>query len=112
MSAFIFFLWILHLSDLFSDLLYLVTTPFYSAWIFAFSIIFFVLPIIMAIVVACSNKNFSAFFTIYFDLTQTNELDRPKSADEFKALTKFLLFVLLEDAPQVFIQSLNTMLIG
>jgi hypothetical protein len=103
-----FFAWIFHLTDMTSDLLYLITTPFYSGWLLAFGIIFFILPIIAAIGIAIFNKNVSAFFTVYLDLTPANFDPTKKGAEIdghilYKVMAKFLIFVCLEDAPQVII---------
>jgi len=115
LSLIAFCLWLVHLTDTLSDLLYFTTTPFYSTGLLVLSVIFWLLPILIALLIACletEGGTCNIFCRFYLDLSVTTKPPSDENHMAEKAGFKLLFFVMLEDAPQVLIQVINTLYIG
>jgi len=113
-SAFYFSLWLTHLSDVVTDFLYIVCTPFYSMTLKVFAWVFFFAPIIAFSTLAYTSekpKKCNYFWTMYLELVKTSYDPDGKEVAQF-ASTNRILFVILEEGAQLLIQTINSLYIG
>jgi hypothetical protein len=115
-----FFFSCLHIWDtLVGDLLYIIMTPFYSKF-FAFCLIlsyiapWFVVWFFASLESKNSSDRNSKILLWIFNLhyTQATYAQMQSDKNNFKPIFNKLIFVILEDVPQVFIQMLNNVLLG
>lgn len=105
----------MHIWDIGTDILYIFVATFYNPWLQVLSVIFFLAPFLMVICIAKSKGGTTGYCCCIATLLSLKH-DEISKADLYDAnehqAKNHLVFVLLEDFPQLVIQTCNGLLIG